>query len=168
MLKRKSGFTLIELLVVISIISVLSIASLYTLNIAVPRARDQKRYKDLDLMEAALYSFYTQNGRFPDTGLAWQGVCNSFPDWIPGLVPEFISSLPQDPQGCRDNGGNFDGYIYRSNGTDFKVAADWMAEEGELCRTPADKYWDERRGPGQPSPAGTWFCSVSSPGGEDL
>jgi prepilin-type N-terminal cleavage/methylation domain-containing protein len=170
--KEKAGFTLVEMLVVSAIIITLAVASLNGLRASVSEARDQKRYKDLDMIEAALYSFYTQNGHFPRTDnngagpLLWFTTCNSaaggvvVPEYVPGLAPDFISQLPQDPQGCQNYPGGFDGYIYKSNGTDFKIASDWMAEEGELCDDPSDKYHDRRTG----ELNGQWFCSLSTPG----
>ena len=168
------GFTLIEMLVVVGIIAIIAIASINGIRGSVAEARDQKRYKDLDTIEAALYSFYTQNGQFPNTGGVWHTICSNgshssagvvTPNYIPGLAPDFISSLPTDPSNCNQPSGWFNGYIYRSNGTDFKIATDWSTEEGELCDEPSDKYWDENRGTSL-SFAGNWFCSLSSPDGD--
>lgn len=171
-LMRKNGFTLTELLVVIGIVAFIAITAFSTIVSSTRAARDQKRYRDLDAMEAALYSFYAQNGHFPRTdgsgSLLWFGKCNGGAggfqtnDYIPGLSPEFITELPSDPQDCRNNPGNYDGYIYKSNGNDFKIASDWMAEEGTLCDNPGDKYYDPR---GTINMAGHEFCSVSTPGG---
>jgi type II secretory pathway pseudopilin PulG len=169
-----------EMLVVVSVISILSIASFYTLNVSGEKARDLKRYKDMETIEAALYAYYGDNGEFPKSIMVgvnpqWQTICtnnsypgNQVPVLIPQLIPTYLSSIPQDPKGCFDTPSNYNGYIYISNGTDFKIAGDWTFEIGDLCDTQGDKYFDRRRGPGMPgypaTPNGYMFCSLSSSG----
>lgn len=181
----QKGFTLVEMLVVSAVVSLIAIASFNTINSSMAQARDRKRYKDLDTIEAALFAHYADRSEFPRTFIrtaahlpgtvpasdeAWGARCGTSsgpndedgPNWIPGLSPEYISSLPQDPQKCAGP-GDFDGYIYISDGIDFLLAADWMAEDGELCDQPGDKYYDQTRGPSQPF-QGRFFCSIKSPG----
>ena len=41
-------------------------------------------------------------------------------DWIKGLVPNYLESLPRDP---RKNDNPKEQYLYRSNGKDYKLIA---------------------------------------------
>lgn len=52
--------------------------------------------------------------------------------WIPGLAPNFLSVLPQDP---KPNSNNTGCYIYRSTGSDYIVVAKSMET---ICGSGAD------------------------------
>lgn len=183
MVLSNKGFTLIELLVVISIIGLLGSVVLTSLSNVRASARDTARYRDFVQIETALEVYKLQYGNYPTTGGTWFTWCmiplgNTTPrdtsgsnGYIPNLAPAFISQLPLDPQGCQNrrfDRGHFGGYIYTSNGTHYKFAADWSAEIGALCK-PGGRFWDANRGVGGsggnlPIP-GLEFCSISSPGG---
>jgi type II secretion system protein G len=115
------GFTLIELLVVIAIIGLLSSIVLASLNTARAKARDARRVSDLKQMQVALELYHLTNGSYPlECGnRGWGGHGSNFGDcntnYIEGLTP-YLSTLPIDP-----GGDNTNGYIYNSNGTDYKV-----------------------------------------------
>ena len=162
----KKGFTLIELLVVIAIIGLLSSIVLVSMQGARAKARDARRYQELTQLQTAIELYYAKNESYPSTGGAWWSVCpgNCGPHdtsgangWIPNLAPTFMGSLPTDPSGCV--GGWCKGYIYSSNGVDYKIATDWSAEVGEQCGQ-GKRFYDSRCGA-----SGTCnFCSIWTSG----
>lgn len=86
--------------------------------------RDRQRLADLETIAAALEAYRKKHDAYPGTGGAWFARRNcagpSREDWIPGLAPEFIVRLPQDPradEACDHQ------YVYKSDGTDFKILA---------------------------------------------
>jgi len=124
------GFTLIELLVVVAIIGMLSSVVLASLNDARGRSRDVSRKATMRSVQGALELFYSSNGRYPITVGGWYSSepgdqlpngSNGNGDWIPGLTPLYMKSLPRDPRGgnttntgCQ-NGGWKAAYLYRSD-----------------------------------------------------
>lgn len=104
--KEKSGFTLIELMVVIAIMAVLAVVGFASYSLALGKARDAKRRADLHDIRNALESYYVRNNAYPSTGgVGWYSsepgdlVGNNSGNWIPGLAPNFIKTLPRDPLG---------------------------------------------------------------------
>jgi prepilin-type N-terminal cleavage/methylation domain-containing protein len=165
-MKRKS-FTLIELLVVIAIIGLLSSIILVSFSGTRQKARDAKRYGDLDTIRLALALYHDANSSYPSTGGEWWTVCPTGLDptaraitgasgYIPNLAPTYVGQLPVDPLGCV--GGAYDGYIYRSDGIDYKFATDGTAEIGKFC-LPGQIYDDLRRR--------EVFCTIYSSGGSE-
>jgi len=140
--RRARGFTLIELLVVIAIIGILSATVLVSLNTARGKARDAKRLSDIRQVATALQLYYLDNGRYPiragwmgTTPGCYGGLANPN-DVIPGLVPKYLPSMPQDPSPS----GSYC-YLYTTsstNGTDYKFLVYNTVES----KTPA---------PGQPN-----------------
>ncbi len=119
----KRGFTLIELLVVIAIIGLLSSVVFASLNSARQKARNARSIADLAQLKTALELYYNDNNAYPSTSGRYDGLysCwgNSTTDWIPGLAPNYIPTLPRSPNNSTNCGDN---YIYRSdNGTDYKL-----------------------------------------------
>lgn len=178
MKKNTSGFTLIELLVVIAIIGMLATVVLASLNSARAKARNAVRFSDLAQVRTALNTYYIDKGSYPNTGGNWWTVCTNggggglsvddtgvsedpdytglIPGYIPGLVSGgYISRLPTDPLGC-GTGGYYNGYIYRSDGTDYKFMTDASAE-GNAC--PIGKPFND-----PPRSTGPSFCSTYSAG----
>jgi prepilin-type N-terminal cleavage/methylation domain-containing protein len=164
---RKNGFTLIELLVVIAIIGLLASVVLASLASAREGARDARRYSDLKQVQLALALYRDKYGSYPVTS-GWWSACTTGADatargvsgpggYIPNLAPEFIPELPLNPTGCI--GGSFDGYIYQSNGIDYKFAADWSADRGDRCRL-GETFAD----PPRTSATSHTFCSVYTSG----
>jgi prepilin-type N-terminal cleavage/methylation domain-containing protein len=128
-LKRgnERGFTLIELLVVIAIIGILSSVVLAALNTARAKSRDSVREQALTELRTALELYATDhNGQYPISGYSSQcsGLGNKAANSvIPGLVPNYIPSMPADP--AMNISANTDCIIYVSpTGTDYKVI-DW-------------------------------------------
>lgn len=120
------GFTLIELLVVIAIIGLLSSIVLASLSSARSKAKDASRKTSLKQLQIALELFFDSNNAYPSTGGVWWGVSvnggsrttSGANAYIPGLTPTYIPILPTDPRG--DTSG-WSGYLYRSDGTNYKV-----------------------------------------------
>jgi len=139
------GFTLIELLVVIAIIGMLSSIILASLNSARAKGRDARRIMDLRSIDTALELYYSDNRAYPSTGSLsttyWDTGCKRTPaapdkklkNWIPGLVPKYMGSLPKDPN-PRDNARNYSNpascYMYASDGTNFVLSAWGTVETG--------------------------------------
>jgi len=59
---NKNGFTLIELLVVISIIGTLSTIAMTSLNGARAKARDARRYTDMNSLQMAMELYAADHG----------------------------------------------------------------------------------------------------------
>lgn len=110
---KQRGFTLIELLVVIAIIGILSSVVLASLNSARTKSRDARRIADLHQIATALNLYYDSNGAYPSvsTWVYSTAGCN----WIPGLAPQYIPCVPQDPRnlgGSPWSGGSNYTYAY--------------------------------------------------------
>lgn len=128
MRKFFSGFTLIEVLVIASIIALLTGAAVVNYTQGTAQSRDAERKSDLRNIEAALELYRLKNGRYPEgcngptngnSGHGWDnnwsgqiGTNYECPggssQYIIGLAPEFISTLPTDPR----REGVDSGYVY--------------------------------------------------------
>lgn len=80
-----------------------------------------QRIADLNDIKVALEKYHQANGSYPIS----QGLDGfrsdwgrSAQDWIPGLAPAFIASLPRDPALSEQSVPQ---YLYQSNGVDFKL-----------------------------------------------
>ncbi len=87
---------------------------------------DEIRRADMRLLERVLHEYRREHGAFPDTGGVFLGVSENGggkllfgPDgYIPGLAPGHVLILPEDPRGIYRE---WSGYLYRSDGKDFKL-----------------------------------------------
>src|SRR5262249_9496301 len=61
-----------------------------------PRLTNRKRVADLVAINDALKSYRARHGRYPVAN-SLAGVRERGGNWIPGLSPEFLPSLPRDP-----------------------------------------------------------------------
>jgi prepilin-type N-terminal cleavage/methylation domain-containing protein len=128
------GFTLIELLIVIAIVGVLSTVVLASLNSARAKARDSARISNVKEVQKALAIFHSDYGSYPVSANNgnWAGNGSDYGSlsntgvngYIPNLAPTYIKELPIDP-----NQTNANGYIYKSNGSDYFFMAHGTAEK---------------------------------------
>lgn len=132
-MKRQAGFTIIEMLIVVTILAMLAGILIPVLEDAAQASRDARRASDLKTVQAALESFKRVQGTYPDTAGAWQGDATNFggfgydaAGYIPGIVPNYMQALPKDPSGEYPTADG--GYMYRSDGTDFKMVVNVSPE----------------------------------------
>lgn len=166
--KKFKGFTLIELLVVIAIIGLVSTLAIVGLNNARIKSRMTKRAADLRQIRTALELYYEDFGSYPDTGGSLRSECNSWGGYassevIPGLEPNYIGKFPTDPAMDKTNSRSC--YMYRSNGTDYKVL-DHQLADGNYQNRP--ELIDPRRDGGANYCAvdgsGVWSWAIYTPG----
>lgn len=150
----KKSFTLIEILVVATIIGLLTATAAVTYTAFLKQSRDAKRKADLSQLSAALEMYRSNNDVYPTTGGAWQGFCGTYgphddtgaDGYIPGLAPAYIIKLPHDPRECQSfppcNNSSTANYLYKSNGTDYKILA-WCSLESTVPDT--DPFYDPVR-----------------------
>lgn len=128
---RTQGFTLAEVIVVVSVISIIAGAVIFNAVSASQKSRDFDRQADLRTLQAAIELYKQRYGRYPagcNGAGNWSGQIGTTygcsggnSQYITGLAPEFIPTLPSDK---RLNGAG-SGYVYKTNaaGTVYKVAA---------------------------------------------
>ncbi len=138
--KNKKGFSILELVIVAAIISLLATIAIAAFKRVGINARNESRKSNLIQVSKALELYFSNNGSYPDTFLDWRGACTtrgSFPDtgdsaWIPNFS-SYMRRLPHDPNTNKPNYDSADPncasipgdncYLYRSNGTDYKLLA---------------------------------------------
>jgi len=80
------------------------------------------RLNHLRSIRNALAGYHHIHGTYPKSSGGWDGLYtkwgDSKPDWVPGIVPEYLSELPRDP---RNTDLPEQQYLYRSDGRNFKL-----------------------------------------------
>jgi len=80
----------------------------------------KQRVDDVNNIKSALENFHNKYSHYPRS-VGMDGLYTNWgkstPNYIIGLVPEFLESLPIDPRQLEDGSKN---YLYTSNGSDFK------------------------------------------------
>ncbi|MDO8495260.1 MAG: prepilin-type N-terminal cleavage/methylation domain-containing protein [bacterium] len=147
-LQYTAGFTLVELLIVIAIIGILSTMIVFSLSRTQLKARDVARAHDLRVLQTALELYRADYDEYPKTfeptgGLSVYRYCEGHAtDYIPGLVPKYISRLPGDPSlNCA---GVPHAWSYASNGIDYKLVTH---PEGNFSPGFTDPSWDQGSDP---------------------
>lgn len=152
-MKTIQGFTLVEVLVVASIIAILTAAVVANFGDGSAQSRDAERKSDLRNVESALELYRLRNGRYPEacngpadgsSGHNWSGdwsgqlgtdyeCANGTGQYIVGLAPEFISTLPTDPKAVSGD----EGYVYAvsEDGLTYKFMALNTVETESVART---------------------------------
>jgi prepilin-type N-terminal cleavage/methylation domain-containing protein len=158
-IRPRAGFTIIEMLIVVTILTLLAGILLPILEQESVRARDGRRAGDLRSVASALSAYRSMTGTFPTTGDEWWGDSATYGSYgydatgyIPGIVPDFLPYLPKDPNPAYPNGTGA-GYMYRSDGQDFKFVIN-STPSVYLISNP---FYDPQR------PDSGW--QVSTPGG---
>lgn len=112
----------------------------------IPRPElDARRHTDLIALNNAIQAFHTATGKYPITegnGFANVMTPNVGANWIPGLAPTYIASLPREPLGSNDPQGPQ--YTYASDGEGYKLivhgvpgSCDAAVERDGIRRDPA-------------------------------
>ncbi len=160
------SFTLVEILIVTTIIGILIGVGAVSYSVLTKNSRDARRKADLEQIRAALELYKSNVGSYPTTGGAWWGACSGYLSkdhtgangYVPNLAPTYINVLPSDPREGQSfapcNSTSASCYLYRSNGTDYKVLAHCGAE---VTPNSADPYYN-------PTVAATYSYQVSSSG----
>ena len=123
-IRFRGGFTLIEILVVVAIIGILASVLFASFEEGRQQSRDKSRQAELKEFQLAIELYKAQNGVYPDAGcnapdtnfagpgLYGSGAVTTCDVYIVGLTPDYIQTLPTDPNQEQD----FDkGYLYRTN-----------------------------------------------------
>lgn len=144
----RAGFTLVELMVVVSVIGILSSIVYANFGGARESSRDDVRKSALKEVQLALELYKAQYGSYPVAGCGagagvWAGPgpvgsqpsATSCSNYIVGLTPDFIATLPTDPS--RENEAGI-GYYYQSDGTGYKLINN--AIERKLVTSYEDEY----------------------------
>lgn len=137
----QAGFTMIELLVVVAIIGLIASIILVALSTVRINARDNARRTTMRQLQTAFELYYDGTNRYPSTSGSWYSsepgdlYSNNGGNWIPGLTPTYVSVLPRDPRGgespyvpLRCLVGTQSAYLYRSDGTNYKLLANCSPE----------------------------------------
>ena len=79
------------------------------------------RLKDLRKIKEALEKYYTEHGKYPRS-LGFDGLYTKWgksgKNWINGLAPKYINSLPRDPRKTMEGHKQ---YIYKSDEKNYKI-----------------------------------------------
>lgn len=143
MYRKNTGFTLLELLVVIAIIGILASIIMYSISRANTGGRDGGRKSQVQEIIKAVELYYTDNGEYPDDGVAVDGHAPvNFNTVVAQLTAAgYLTGEPTDPI--------FDGtatptYMYCSsnNNRSMVIAVNTELDEG------GSDYCSVTRGPG--------------------
>ncbi|RYM18513.1 hypothetical protein EWH13_34730 [Bradyrhizobium elkanii] len=107
----------------------------------------QQRLRDLTQIRDALEAYKRDNGAYPKS-VGYDGIASDWgkrsPDYIDGLVPRYLSSLPVDPAGPAGLPGQPQ-YLYWSNGEGYKIVSASPAEECAVVAVNWPKLVDPAR-----------------------
>lgn len=133
---KRQGFTLVELLIVIVVIAILAAISIVAYNGIQTRSKFTKTFSDIKQTQKAIEMYYADKGVYPiSANWSFQSNVAVQNTYIPGLVPDYVSSLPMSDPGT----GTAIQYVYKTNpsGTDYKLIRYRAASAGGI---PADEW----------------------------
>lgn len=104
-----------------------------------------QRKRDLEEIRAALEKYREAKGSYP-LSQAFDGLYSIWgsaaQNWIPGLVPTFLPTLPRDPELSTEATPQ---YIYRSNGAAYKLISHGANASCKIALRDAPQLVDPRR-----------------------
>ncbi len=153
--KTNRAFTLVEVLVVVIVLGILAVVAIPNFAKAKDESSDGIRLTQMRAVADALEKYYGKYDAYPVSN-GWSGDAPTYggkgyegaSGYIPNLAPEFLKSLPQDPTVVPVKGK---GYLYRSNGRDYKM----LAHQTPKSYDPEHPLYDPKRP--------TWAWMISTP-----
>jgi general secretion pathway protein G len=126
--RTNTGFTLVEVLVVIVVLGILAAIVVPQASGARIDARIGAREADMRAVGNALELYANDNGVYPQVP-GWSGDAPAYGGkgyegptaYIPYMSPTYMKILPRDPNPAYPTGSR--GYLYYSNGADYKFLA---------------------------------------------
>ena len=118
---NNKGFTLIELLIVIGIIAILAAAVIVAINPGqqFEQARNATRWSHMNSLVNAIYSATISDaGNYPECLTNEEGSWIDANECEADLTPDFINSIPEEPQVATDN---CSGYVLMLDGNQVRV-----------------------------------------------
>jgi hypothetical protein len=100
-----------------------------------PVKATERRVRDLVAIHAALEAYHQKNGQYPAAPDGLKSIVDRGPEWIPGLVPDFMAELPRDPLVFPNNDGPQ--YLYASDTEGYKLIA--VSGSGGRCGPEVEK-----------------------------
>ena len=127
--KKNRGFSILELMIVVTIIGILASVAVQKWREYQSKTRDNIRKLALVQLAKALEVYYMKHRSYPRTGDSWSGYCTAYGSkgftgtdgYIPGLAPKYIDELPKDPLFDQVTTCTDCGYLYRSDGVNYKL-----------------------------------------------
>lgn len=138
---QQRGFTIVELLIVIIVIAILAAIVIVAYNGIQDKARFAQKRTDIENLQKLIEMYAAQNGSYPNTNNSWTYQARDGNNFIPGIVPQFASTLPQVTDGPTSSNTN-NTYIYNSNGTDYKLMRLYQPSipSGEWAQVPSSMH----------------------------
>lgn len=120
----------------------------------------QVRVTDLTTIKGALEAYHTDNGNYPSTNDNWASVGHrKANNWFPELVPTYLETVPQDPS--RSWNPEEPQYLYKSDGTGFKLIAHKSGDCSEVTAESAVQKDPKRSNPKTCWAYGFWTADYS-------
>ena len=142
--KSKKGFTLLEILVVVAIIGLVASVIIVMLNNARMKARDAKRYAEVDALKKALELHYHNNDEYPEVA-DWIKIEQDADENGPfsAAMQPYLSSIPRDPLYPKAIGAKVFSYQYKSTADEQGYKLHVEMETGTYVETSYEVYVGE-------------------------